>query len=90
VRETGAARENVLRALRRAGPPHSPKKLTVVEGNDWWVVVSDDVKWTLNYYLPPNVDRHVVNQISRRFQVPKVWFYEPLIAPGEEEATKPS
>jgi hypothetical protein len=88
--EPGIARDIVLRALRAAGPPHSQKKLTIIEENNWWVIVSDNEKWTLREFLPPEVCKTTVNHLCDRFKVPKVWFYEPLSAPGDKEKGKPS
>jgi hypothetical protein len=90
VHEPGVARELVLRALRAAGPPHSPKKLTVVEHDSWFVAVSDNEEWTLLEYLPPETCRATINHLCERFKVPKIWFYDPLTVPGEEEQRQPS
>ena len=69
---------------------YPPKKLTVTEHEGWWVTVSDNEKWMLLEYLPPDVYRQTVNHLSERFHVPRVWFDEPLKAPGEEERSKPN
>ena len=84
------SRDAVMRALNAAGPPHSPKKLTIQEHPDWWVTVSDNDKWTLLEYIPPEVSMRTVNHLSERFRVPKVWFHEPLKAPGDEEQRQPN
>jgi hypothetical protein len=89
MRDTGVRREIVLRALRSAGPPHSPKKLTIVEQDGWWVTVSDNERWTLREFLPPDVCKATVNHLCKRFMVPRIWFYETLSAPGDEEKGKP-
>ena len=85
------ARVVALRALKAAGPPHSPKKLTVVEDPEsWWVTVSDNEKWTLKEYLPTEICKATINHLCERFEVPKLWFYDPLSCPGEEEKSKPN
>jgi hypothetical protein len=84
------ARSIALRALRAAGPPHSPKKLSVIEHPDsWWVTVSDNEKWTLMEYLPTEIIPQTINHLCDRFEVPKLWFYEPLAIPGEETEHQP-
>ena len=76
-----AQRATVLKALRAAGPPHSPYKLTVVERADWFVALSDG-KFSMVEYIPPETGRRTVNHLSRRYKVPKAWFYEPTFIPG--------
>ena len=87
--EAGVSRDVALRALRAAGPPHSPKKLSVTLCEGWWVTVSDG-EWHSHEYIPPELGRRVINRLIERFKVPKIWFYEPLHIPGEEEKRPPS
>jgi hypothetical protein len=79
-------REVVLKAARAAGPPHSPKKLIVLEDTEgYFVTISDGKKWTLKEFIPPEVARREINHLIARFKIPRIWFYEPLTIPGEEE-----
>ena len=71
-----AARSVVLKALRAACPPHCPHKLSVTEHEGWWVSVSDNVKWTILEYIPPETNPRTINHLSERFCIPKVWFYD--------------
>jgi hypothetical protein len=81
--QPGVARDIVLRALRAAGPPNTPRKVFVSEQpGSWFVTVSDGVTALLEY-IPPEVGLRTVNQLSRRFKVPKEWFVEPLLIPIE-------
>jgi len=90
MRELGVRREVVLRALRAAGPPHSPRKLTVTEDpTGWFVSISDNEGTSLMQYIPPDTCRAAVNHLIDRFAVPRIWFYDPLTIPGPE-LDKPS
>ena len=56
----------------------------------WWVAVSDNEKWTLKEYIPPETSARVINHLIDRFGVPRIWFYEPLTVPGDEEKGAPN
>jgi len=60
-------------------------KLSVTELAEWWIVVSNNDRWTLKEYIPPETSVRTVNHLISRFKVPRVWFYEPLTIPVEEE-----
>lgn len=74
-----------LKALRAAGPPHSPCALIIAEHPEWWVVVSDDNATAFREFIPAQTDIRTVNHLVRRFKIPKIWFTDPLTIPGEED-----
>ena len=84
--ESLVTRDVALRALRAAGPPESPKalSLSVKEADPsmgWMVTIASDEFSTVEW-VPPLVGRRLINRWSKRFMVPKIWFYEPLSIPG--------
>jgi hypothetical protein len=74
------------------GPPHSPKKLYVSPRpglGDWFVEVSPIDEPGHLEYIPPELSRRTVNRLVRRYEIPKPWFYNPLLIPGDEEKKPP-
>ena len=84
-----ASRDVVIKALRAAGPPHSPHRLVVSPKGFFTTIATDDGKKLACEYLPEKVSRRTVNRLCRRCKVPKPWFYDVLLIPGDEEKQKP-
>jgi hypothetical protein len=90
VDDSGVTRDIALRALRASGPPNSPCKLELAEHpiHKWFITITDGNKARLEY-IPPALGRRLVNRLSQDWKVPKGWFYEPLMIPGEEDKKPP-
>ena len=86
--EPEVTRDDVLRALRAAKPPHVAKIVHVAERDGWYVAISNDDFATVQY-IPPNPSRRTINRLHLRFGIPREWFYEPLTVPKEDE-TRPN
>ena len=87
---SGVTRVIVLRALRAAGPPHSSKKLELLEDvTSYWVTITDGEDIALEN-IPPEVGRLLVDRLVYKWDVPRHWFYNPLMIPGDEESKPPS
>jgi hypothetical protein len=41
-------------------------------------------------YIPPELGRDMPQRLSEEYKIPIIWFYNPLLIPGEEERGKPS
>lgn len=81
-------RDTALRALKAAGPPHSSMKLYISEDGNW-VTISDGKGPAFLEYIPVSgLTRQTVNRLSRRYQIPRDWFYNSLLIPGEEHTRK--
>lgn len=81
---SGVTREVALRALRaRTGLYIS------VALDSYWVMVADEHNSTPEY-IPEELERRLVARLSRVYNVPIHWFYNPLMIPGEEEKKPPS
>ena len=83
--EDFVSRDIVLRALSACVPPHCKREITVSlgQGNppDCWDVKISDGKTHMVFYVPPETSRRTINDIVRRFDIPKFWFYEPMTIP---------
>lgn len=90
--ESGVSRDVALRALRAAGPPHTPYRLVVSDhptNSNLTIIANADGKHLACEYLPNVISRRTINRLCLRCGIPKVWFYESLSIPGDEEKRKP-
>lgn len=79
--ESGVSRQDALRALR------ATKHLDlVVQGNRVTIADGEKIETVI---LPDELSRRIVDRLAYRWNVPKHWFYNPLMIPGDEENRPP-
>ena len=85
--DSGVTRDTAIRALKA-------KKVDISFGSDGLVtLIGKDSSGFQNeetVRIPDELGRRFVDRLSRLFDVPIHWFYNPLMIPGEEEQSKPS